>query len=100
MTDRLDGPQATGGGESAAGASSGPRETPADPSTDSPQPGAALSDSGADAPATSDSLTVSESPTDDSPTDSPIDSDEPPAGPAAAGYATAAPPGAVATAGA
>ncbi|GIH48228.1 multiple sugar transport system permease protein/alpha-glucoside transport system permease protein [Microbispora rosea] len=94
MTDRLDGPQATGGGESAAGASSGPRETPADPSTDSPQPGAALSDSGADAPATSDSLTVSESPTDDSP----IDSDEPPAGPAAAGYATAAPPGAVATA--
>ncbi|WP_260615237.1 ABC transporter permease subunit [Microbispora sp. KK1-11] len=85
MTERLDGPQAAGGGESAAGASSGPSETPADPSADSPQPGAALSGSDADVPAASDSLTASE---------------EPPAGPAAAGYATAAPPGAVATAGA
>ncbi|GGO14509.1 ABC transporter permease [Microbispora rosea subsp. aerata] len=36
MTERLDGPQAAGGGESAAGASSGPRETPADPSPNSP----------------------------------------------------------------
>ncbi|WP_372974728.1 ABC transporter permease subunit [Microbispora sp. GKU 823] len=85
MTERLDGPQAAGGGDSAAGASSGPSEPPAGPSSDSPQPGAALSGSGADTPAASDSLTASE---------------EPPAGPAAAGYPTAAPPGGVATAGA
>ncbi|GLX07915.1 ABC transporter permease subunit [Microbispora sp. NBRC 16548] len=89
MTERLDGPQAAGGGESAAGASSGPSETPADPSSDSPQPGAPLAGSDTSTPSgtptASDSLTASE---------------EPPAGPAAAGYATAAPPGAVATAGA
>ncbi|WP_315985205.1 ABC transporter permease subunit [Microbispora sp. CSR-4] len=106
MTDRLDGQQATGDGEAVAGASSGPREPLADPSSDSPQAGAAHSDAGADTPAASESLTVSESPADSGSSAgsgaepvSAAGSGEPAAGPAAAGSATAAPPGAVATAG-
>ncbi len=93
MTERLDGPQAAGGGDSAAGASSGPRDTPADPS---PAPSGS-----SDSPGSSDSSDSSGSPDPETATADPVAAaDEPPAGPAAAGYPTAAPPGAVAPAGA
>ncbi len=79
MTERLDGPQASGGDDSAAGASSGPHDTPAESVQGSADP----------APAEPSARlgTAEAAP------------DEPPAGPAAAGFPTAAPPGAVATTG-